>query len=77
MRYFAGDILSHPMLKGELFLIQDIIHTIAGGTPTPEGPPATLLCSKKGSSGITRLHTSDKSITLKWRMPENRTGENQ
>ncbi len=70
MKYFVGDIITHPMIKEVVFLVKGI-------TADAYGDYGTLLCSKSGGeSGITKIHTSNQNITLKWRLPENRAGEN-
>tara|TARA_R100001369_G_C3209622_1_gene147667 strand:+ start:115 stop:327 length:213 start_codon:yes stop_codon:yes gene_type:complete len=69
MEYFVGDIIAYPMIKDAVFLVKEI-------TPDTSGSDKILLCSKKGEKGIAQIHASNRNITLKWRLPKNRAGEN-
>jgi len=69
MEYFIGDMISYPMIKDAVFLVKEI-------EPDSSGTDRILLCSKRGEKGIARIRASNRNITLKWRLPKNRTGEN-
>ena len=71
MEYFVGDVIAYPMIKDAVFLVKEVIVV-----PDALGDYKTLLCSKRGEEGIAKIHANNKNITLKWRLPENRTGEN-
>jgi hypothetical protein len=69
MEYLVGDVIVYPMIKDAVFLVKEI-------EPDSSGTDRILLCSKNGEKGIARIRGSNRNITLKWRLPENRTGEN-
>ena len=69
MEYFIGDMISYPMIKDAVFLVKEI-------ELDSSGTDRILLCSKNGEKGIARIRASNRNITLRWRLPKNRTGEN-